>query len=106
MAWLWLIAAGLFEVGFTTCLRYVNGFKNLAWSGGFLLCAVLSFSLLDMAARTIPLGTAYAVWVGIGAVGTVAAGVALGHESLGLAQGLLMAGLVACVVGLKLVSGH
>ena len=106
MAWFLLIGAGLFEVGFTTCLRYADGFRHWGWSAGFLVCAMASFSLLDQAAKTIPLGTAYAVWVGIGAVGTLLAGVALGEESLGLARGVLIGGLVACVIGLKLVSAH
>lgn len=102
MAWLSLLGAGLFEVGFTTCLRYADGFRNWAWSAGFLLCAILSFTLLDKAIRTIPLGTAYAVWVGIGAAGTLLVGVASGQETLGVARMLLVAGLIACVVGLKL----
>lgn len=102
MAWLLLLGAGLFEVGFTTCLRYAEGFRNAVWSAGFFVCAVLSFTLLDKAAKTIPLGTAYAVWVGIGAVGTLLVGVALGEESLGLVRALLVLGLVACVIGLKL----
>lgn len=102
MAWVLLILAGLFEVGFTTCLRYNEGFRHLGWNAGFLVCAIFSFGLLDQAARTIPLGTAYAIWVGIGAAGTVAVGVALGEETLSLVRALLIAGLVACVIGLKL----
>lgn len=102
LAWVLLIVAGLFEVGFTTCLRYADGFKNLAWSGGFLVCAYLSFTLLERAARTIPLGTSYAVWVGIGAVGTVLVGVLTGEETISVVRILLLLGLVACIVGLKL----
>jgi quaternary ammonium compound-resistance protein SugE len=64
MAWLLLVLAGAFEVGFTTCLRYTDGFRNVGWVAGFFGCAGLSFFLLEQAARTIPLGTAYAVWVG------------------------------------------
>ena len=106
MAWLLLLAAGAFEVGFTTCLRYADGFRNIAWSLGFLACAFASFTLLDMSAKTIPLGTAYAVWVGIGAVGTLLVGVWTGEEALGAARLLLVVGLVSCIVGLKLTSGH
>ncbi|RVT43921.1 DMT family transporter [Sphingobium algorifonticola] len=106
MAWLMLLGAGLFEVGFTTCLRYADGFRHLGWSAGFLVCAFISFSLLDQAARTIPLGTAYAIWVGIGAVGTLLVGVATGAESLGIVRLGLILLLVACIVGLKLTGDH
>lgn len=102
MAWLILLLAGLFEVGFTTCMRYNDGFRHLGWNAGFLICAMLSFALLEQASRTIPLGTAYAVWVGIGAVGTLLVGVALGDETLSMVRFLLIAGLVGCVIGLKL----
>jgi len=102
LAWIFLVLAGAFEVGFTTCLRYADGFKNLGWSAGFGLCALLSFTLLDKAARTIPLGTAYAVWVGIGAVGTVLVGVMTGDETISIVRILLLLGLVGCIIGLKL----
>lgn len=102
MAWLLLVLAGLFEVGFTTCLRYTDGFKNLGWNAGFFVCAFLSFTLLEKAAKTIPLGTSYAVWVGIGAVGTVLVGVVTGEETISVVRILLLLGLVACIVGLKL----
>ena len=104
--WLLLIGAGLFEVGFTTCMRYANGFREIGWTAGFIVCAFLSFTLLDKAAKTIPLGTAYAVWVGIGAVGTLAVGVATGSETLGLVRLALIVGLIACVIGLKFAGQH
>lgn len=104
VAWLLLVLAGLFEVGFTTCMRYADSFRNLAWSGGFFVCAFISFTLLDKAAKIIPLGTAYAVWVGIGAVGTLLVGVATGQETLGLVRLILILGLIACIAGLKLTS--
>ena len=74
MAWIWLLLAGCFEIGFTTCLRYADGFRNIPWTLGFLISATLSMVLLETAARTIPMGTAYAVWTGIGAVGAVVVG--------------------------------
>lgn len=101
MGWLYLILAGLFEVGFTTAMRYTQGFRLDLPNAAFVVCIVLSFGFLQEAQKTIPLGTAYAVWVGIGAVGTIGVGVVLGFETLGLARGLLLAGLVACVIGLK-----
>ena len=103
MAWAYLLLAGLFEVGFTTAMRYTQGFRFDLPNLAFVACVVLSFGFLQEAQKTIPLGTAYAVWVGIGAVGTIAVGIALGQETLGLARGLLLAGLVGCVVGLKLI---
>ena len=80
MAWFWLILGGLFEVGFTTSLRFVDGFRNLPWTLAFLVSVTISMGLLEYAARTIPMGTAYAVWGGIGAVGTVIVGMAFFDE--------------------------
>src|SRR5207253_7515651 len=104
MPWLWLIVGGLFEVGFTTSLRFVDGFKNLPWTVAFLVSVALSMGLLELASRSIPMGTAYAVWGGIGALGTLAVGIAFFDEPLGLARVVLILGLVGCIVGLKLVS--
>ncbi len=74
MAWVWLVAGGLFEVGFTTCLRYVDGFGNIPWTIGFLASVAFSMGLLEVASRQFPMGTAYAVWGGIGARGTLLVG--------------------------------
>ncbi|MBD8620436.1 multidrug efflux SMR transporter [Sphingomonas sp. CFBP 13728] len=106
MAWIYLLLGGVFEVGFTTCLRYTDGFKNLTWTGGFAVCALLSFLFLEVATRTIPLGTGYAVWTGIGALGTVVIGMVWFGEPSTPIRILLILGLVACVAGLKLTSGH
>lgn len=105
MAWLWLVLGGLFEVGFTTCLRNVEGFRNVPWTIGFLVSVTLSMTLLELAGRTIPLGTAYAVWVGIGALGTVIVGILWYQEPASLPRVLLMLGVVACIAGLKLTAG-
>ena len=70
MYWLILIAAGLFECGFTTCLKLSDGLSKLGWSVAFILLSIVSFGLLTLAAQKISLGTAYAVWTGIGAFGT------------------------------------
>jgi quaternary ammonium compound-resistance protein SugE len=102
MAWALLILGGLFEVGFTTCLRYVDGFRNVPWTLGFLVSVTLSMGLLEVASRTIPLGTAYAVWTGIGAIGTVLVGIALFDEPAQAVRIALIFGLVACIMGLKL----
>ena len=104
MAWIWLLLGGLGEVGFTTCLRFVDGFRNIGWTAGLLASVTLSMGLLEVASRSIPMGTAYAVWGGIGALGTVIVGIAFFDEPLGLARMVLIVGLVGCVAGLKLVS--
>lgn len=106
MAWFWLILGGLFEVGFTTCLRYVDGFKNLPWTLAFIVSVMLSMGLLELASRQISMGTAYAVWGGIGALGTLLVGVIFFSEPLGFARILLIGGLISCIVGLKLVGGN
>ncbi len=105
MAWLWLVIGGLFEVGFTTCLRYTDGFRNVPWTIGFLVSVTLSMGLLELASRTIPLGTAYAVWAGIGAVGTVVVGIAFYQEPANALRLALIATLIGSIVGLKLFSG-
>lgn len=107
MAWFYLILGGVFEIGFTTCLRYTDGFKNVPWTLAFIVCIALSMLFLEVATRTgIPLGTAYAVWTGIGAVGTVAIGMIWFNEPATLVRMLLVLGVVGCITGLKLTSGH
>lgn len=103
MAWAALVLGGLFEVGFTTALRHVDGFRNWPWVLAFLVSVSLSMGLLEYASRSIPLGTAYAIWVGIGAVGTVAVGILFYGDPAGLARLLLIAALIGCIVGLKLL---
>ena len=104
MAWFLLILGGLFEVGFTTSLRFVDGFRNLPWTATFLISVTLSMGLLEVAARSIPMGTAYAVWGGIGALGTVLVGMWFFDEPVSAARLLLIAGLLGCVAGLRAVS--
>ena len=102
MAWLLLILGGLFEVGFTTALRFVDNFRNLPWTLAFIASVTASMALLQIAARTIPMGTAYAVWGGIGAVGTVLVGMAYFDEPATLIRLLLILTIVAAIAGLKL----
>ena len=104
MAWLYLILGGLFEVGFTTSLRFVDGFRNLPWTIAFLVSVGVSMALLELAARTIPMGTAYAVWGGIGAVGTVIVGMAFFDEPTTTIRLLLILGIVGCIAALKLTA--
>jgi quaternary ammonium compound-resistance protein SugE len=102
MAWALLILGGCFEVGFTTCLRFVDGFRNVPWTLGFLASVTLSMGLLEVASRSIPMGTAYAVWGGIGALGTVIVGIAVFGEPAHATRIALIVALVACIAGLKL----
>jgi quaternary ammonium compound-resistance protein SugE len=104
MAWFWLILGGLFEVGFTTSLRFVDGFRNVPWTLAFLVSVGISMALLEYASRTIPLGTAYAVWGGIGALGTVIVGILWFGEPGTTIRVLLVLLIVAAIAGLKLTA--
>ena len=102
MPWVWLIVGGLFEVGFTTTLRFVDGFRNVPWTIAFLVSVAISMALLEVASRSIPMGTAYAVWGGIGAVGTFLVGLAWFGEPSSLVRILLILVIVAAIAGLRL----
>ena len=104
MAWFWLILGGSFEVGFTTSLRFVDGFRNVPWTLAFLVSVAISMGLLELAARSIPMGTAYAVWGGIGAIGTVVVGMIWFHEPTTTIRLLLILAIVAAIAGLKLTA--
>ena len=104
MAWAYLILGGLFEIGFTTSLRFVDGFRNLPWTLAFLVSVAISMALLELAARTIPMGTAYAVWGGIGAVGTVVVGMIWFHEPATTVRLLLILGIVGCIAALRMTA--
>ncbi|OAI41679.1 molecular chaperone [bacterium SCGC AG-212-C10] len=105
MAWVVLFAAGLFEVCWATGLKYSEGFTRL-WPSVFTaVTLILSMSLLGWAVRTLPLGSAYTVWTGIGAVGTVCLGIWLFHEPVTIARLACIALILAGVIGLKATSG-
>ncbi len=105
MAWVYLFVAGLLEVAWAVGLKYTEGFTRL-WPTVFTVAALAgSMALLAFALRELPIGTAYAVWTGIGAVGTAALGVLLFGESASPARVLCVALIVAGLVGLKLTSG-
>ena len=104
MAWFFLILGGLFEIGFTTCLKLSNNFKHVGWSIGFFVCIILSFVLLNKAVQTLPMGTAYAVWTGIGAAGSVLVGIFLFKESSDFWRLFFLFLLIASILGLKAVS--
>ena len=104
MSWLYLLLAGLFEIGFTTCLKLSESFSRLWPSLGFLLSAVASFWLLTRAIQTIPLGTAYAVWTGIGAFGTALIGILVFGEPATTMRLVFLTLLIGSIIGLNLVS--
>jgi|SRR5574344_669600 quaternary ammonium compound-resistance protein SugE len=107
MNWILLTIAGLFEVGFTFCLgkaREAAGSEMYLWYGGFLLSLTLSMVLLIKATQSLPLGTAYAVWTGIGAIGTVLVGIFVFKEPATFWRLLFLTTLIASIVGLKVVS--
>lgn len=104
MAWVILIIAGLFEVGWAVGLKYTEGFTKLTPTVLTALSMIVSLWLLGTALKTLPLGTAYSVWVGVGAVGTVILGVILFNESVSVARMLSVGLIIAGIVGLKLTA--
>jgi quaternary ammonium compound-resistance protein SugE len=104
MAWVLLIIAGLCEVGWAIGLKYTEGFTRLWPSVGTVLAMIVSLWLLGLAMKTLPVGTAYGVWVGVGAVGTVVLGIALLGEPATVARLVSVGLIVAGIVGLKLSS--
>lgn len=102
MAWLVLLLSGVLEAVWAVALSRSEGFTRLTPSVVFVVGLVLSMGGLAYAMRTLPLGTSYAVWVGVGASLTVAFGMATGEEPVSVVKVLLLLGLVGCIVGLKL----
>jgi quaternary ammonium compound-resistance protein SugE len=104
MPWLLLLLAGLLEICWAVGLKYTHGFTRPAPTALTLTAMVLSIGLLGLAVRTLPIGTAYAVWTGIGAAGTVIAGIVLLNEPASTVRLVCVLLIVAGIVGLKLVT--
>ena len=107
MNWILLIIAGLFEVAFATCLgkaKETTGTEATYWYIGFLVCLSISMLLLMKATQELPIGTAYAVWTGIGAVGTVLIGIFVFKEPATFWRLFFITTLIASIIGLKFVS--
>lgn len=107
MNWILLIIAGLFEVAFATCLgkaRESAGLETTFWYVGFFICLSISMLLLIVATKELPIGTAYAVWTGIGAIGTVLVGILLFKEPATFWRLFFISTLIISIVGLKVVS--
>ncbi|MBS7231759.1 multidrug efflux SMR transporter [Flavobacterium psychroterrae] len=109
MNWILLIIAGLFEVGFASCLgkaKETTGMILTYWMVGFFVCLSISMLLLYKATQVLPIGTAYAVWTGIGAVGTVLVGILVFKEPATFWRIFFLSTLIASIIGLKFVSSH
>lgn len=104
MAWIYLIIAGLFECGWAIGLKYTDGFTRLTPSLLTVAAMAISFWLLSVAMKSIPIGTAYAVWTGIGAVGVAIMGMILFGESRDILRILCLLLIVSGIIGLKLLS--
>jgi quaternary ammonium compound-resistance protein SugE len=107
MNWIIIIIAGLFEVAFAACLgkaKETTGNLTMYWYAGFLLCLTISMVLLVKATQTLPIGTAYAVWTGIGAVGTVLVGIIFFKEPADFWRLFFITTLIASIIGLKIAS--
>lgn len=104
MSWIFLLIAGFFEIGFTTFLKLSNGFTRPMATIGFFVCGLISFYLLTLGMKTIPLGTAYAVWTGIGAFGTAIIGILFFKDPTDFPRLFFLGLLIISLIGLKLFS--
>jgi quaternary ammonium compound-resistance protein SugE len=104
MAWMYLVIAGLFEIAWAIGLKYTEGFTRLWPSAGTVAAMIVSFLFLAESLKSIPVGTGYAVWTGIGAAGTAVMGIILFNESRDVARILCILTIVAAIAGLKLSS--
>ena len=104
MAWVILLVAGLFEVGWAIGLKYTHGFTRLWPTVATALAMIISLGLLGIAMKSLPVGTAYSIWVGVGAVGTVVLGIVLLGEPMNAARLASVALIVAGIIGLKLAT--
>ena len=105
MAWTMVIMAGLFEVGFAAALKQSDGFSEPLWTVVFIVCAAISFTLLSRALTSLPIGSAYAVWTGIGGAGTAIAGMLFLGEPVEVIRLVAIALILSGVVGLQLGGG-
>jgi len=104
MAWVILVIAGLFEVGWAVGLKYTEGFTRLWPTAWTVLAMIISLWLLGIAMKSLPVGTAYSIWVGVGAVGTVILGIVLLGEPANTARLISVALIIAGIIGLKLAT--
>jgi quaternary ammonium compound-resistance protein SugE len=103
MAWLLVLLAGVFEISLTLCMKFADGYTRLLPTIGTFVSAALGFIVLGFAVKSIPIGTAYSIWVGIGIIGTTVAGIALFGETASPARLACIAMILGGIVGLKLL---
>ena len=104
--WMNLFIAGLFEIGFAASLKLSAGQTKIFWTAMFYACVIASFWFLNQAVKAIPIGTAYAVWTGVGAAGTAVVGIILFKEPATALRIAFLVLLIASIVGLRAVSGE
>lgn len=104
MQWLTLIVAGVFETFWAICLKYSHGFTKPVPSVLTILGMIVSFYLLSLSLKELPLGTAYAIWTGIGSLGTLTLGIMLFHETISIPQILCVCLIIFGIIGLKVLS--
>ena len=106
MEWIYLVIAGAMEVVWSTCMKYSEGFTEIKFTVLTIIGMIISFLFLSQATKTLPLGTAYAVWTGIGALGAVIVGIILFKETVTAARMFFVSLLLIGIIGLKATSGH
>jgi quaternary ammonium compound-resistance protein SugE len=106
MAWIYLVIAGIFEIGFATSLKLMDGHKNIPWTILFYISIVCSFIFLNLSLKQIPIGTAYAIWTGIGGAGVAIIGIVYFKDPATLSRMCFLTLLIVSIVGLKLSSTH
>ncbi len=106
MEWIYLILAGILEIFWATCLKFSNGFTVLKFTILTIFGMIFSFIFLAQATKILPLGTSYAIWTGIGALGSVIVGIILFKESFTFARILFVSLLLIGIIGLKITSSH
>lgn len=106
MAWIYLFIAGLFEMGFATSLKMMDNHKNIPWAIMFYVCIIASFTFLSLAIKQIPIGTAYAVWTGIGAFGVAIVGILFFKDPANFARICFLSLLIISIIGLKFTSKY
>lgn len=106
IGWIYLLVAGLLEIGFVTTLKLTHDNKNSPLNIVFIVCLIGSFYFLDKSLSTIPVGTAYAIWTGIGATGAAIIGILCFKDSVKIGRLIFLCLLITSIVGLKLTSNH
>lgn len=106
MSWIYLIFAGLFEVVWANTLKLSQGFSQLWWSISTICGMIISFLLLALAMKSLPLSIAYPVWTGIGAVGSIIVGVVIFHDKISNSTWLFVVLLIISLIGIKITTSH